>query len=178
MKVLTGIMWLQGQWDSGAVHRAGRPQGHLLQLNDSRLFFGLLGSPRTGFIGFMGILWLADPDQIDRERNDLLPVNVGNHSPDARTGSDELESDSDRLDDLKQGLALRGRELGQFRQIAPEQLQRDIKRLHSRLDGHLDLQGMQDLSQDHGGPELGSNDLHLRTPEKAESQMIFKQAKS
>src|SRR6266700_1271313 len=126
----------------------------------------------------MGILWLADPDQIDRERNDLLPVNVGNHSPDARTGSDELESDSDLLDDLKQGLALRGRELGQFRQIAPEQLQRDIKRLHSRLDGHLDLQGMQDLSQDHGGPELGSNDLHLRTPEKAESQMIFKQAKS
>src|SRR6266487_5883038 len=73
---------------------------------------------------------------------------------------------------------LRGRELGQFGQIAPEQLQRDIKRLHSRLDGHLDLQGMQDLSQDHGGPELGSNDLHLRTPEKAESQMIFKQAKS
>ena len=89
-----------------------RRHGHLLQLNDSRLFFGLLGSPRTGFIGFMGIPWLSDPDQVDRERSDLLPVNVGNRSSDARTGSDELESDSDLLDDLKQGFALRGRALG------------------------------------------------------------------
>src|SRR5213083_892872 len=117
----------------------------------------------------MGILWLADPDQIDRERNDLLPVNVGNHSPDARRGSDELESDSDLFDDLKQGLALRGRELRQFGQIAPEQLQRDIKGLYSRLDGHLNLESMQDLSQDHAGPKLSSNDLHLGTAEKAES---------
>ena len=37
--------------------------------------------------------------------------------------------------------------------------------------------GMQELSQDHGGPPLGSNDLHLRTPEQAESQMLFEQTR-
>src|SRR5260370_42699968 len=92
---------------------------HLLQLNDSRLFFGLLGSPRTGLIVFMGILWLADPDQIDRERSDLLPANGANHSPAARTSPDGLESESNLLDDLKQEVDFDGRAVGQYGQITP-----------------------------------------------------------
>ena len=62
----------------------------------------------------MGIMRHADPDQIDRQRSHLVPVNVRNLSPKTCTGSDELESDSDLFDDLKQGVALRGRELRQF----------------------------------------------------------------
>ena len=109
---------------------------------------------RTTLTRFMGIMRLSEPDQIDRQRSHTRAGRFsGNLPPKTCTGSDELESDSNLLDDLKQGLALRG-QAGIIRADGRESnSEEDIKGFYSRLDGYLDL-GAAEVDQITTPPEL------------------------
>ena len=122
----------------------------------------------------LGIACLACQILQEGKRTDHLRLQF--RHDDAQTGGGANESEQASL--LDQTIQNRSRASRHATQQVNHHVQGDIKGFHLRLQGHLQLQGMQDLSQDQRDPQLDQNQFWASRPPDLQAQLAFEQLES
>jgi len=112
--------------------------------------------------------------QIERRPTDVLPGDFGELGKTTGAGANEAHSSSVALDLLQGGESLRE----PARDMAHEQVQRNVEGVHPLLFSGLYLESMKELSEGEASPELRANHLPFGAPEQIEPQVVFQQVES